>query len=94
MTPAQAIKTECRSCKGRLIDGDICNLHEFRLGTNPFAKKRTLSPERREIAIASLAKYRRESCSSGTSKPPGSTIALSEVQEGADHVSRFPGTHQ
>jgi len=122
MTPAQAIKTECRSCRGgqlfrceskvcslyhpgrplpkirthcrecagdehsrectgRLLDGTTCNLHPFRLGKNPHAKKRTLSPERREKAIETLAKHRRESCSSGASTLPQSTINIPAVPE-------------
>lgn len=89
--PLPKIKAHCRECNGddhpkdctgRLLDGNTCILHEFRLGKNPHAKKRILSPERRLKAIEVLAKHRRESCSSASFSPPGSTITLSGVPEG------------
>jgi len=71
-----------RECTGRLLDGGTCILHDFRLGRNPFAKKRILSPEHREKAIARLAKHRRDSSSSASISPPGSKIATSGILEG------------
>lgn len=88
--PLPKIKAHCRECNGddhprectrRLLGGTVCNLHEFRLGKSPFAKKRTLSPERREKAIEALAKYRQESYSSGASETPGSTISSPAIPE-------------
>lgn len=81
--PLPKIKAHCRECNGddhpkdctgRLLDGNTCILHEFRLAKNPHAKKRTLSPERRQKAIEALAKHRRESCSNASSSPVDSTI--------------------
>ena len=122
MTPGQAIKAECRKCKGgqvfrcesktcdlnrtgrplpkikahcktcngddhprectgKLLDDGSCNLHPFRLGKNPSAKKRTLSPEHKAKLVAALSKHRQESCSRGSFSPPGSPITPSGVPE-------------
>lgn len=89
--PLPKIKAHCRECNGddhprectgKLLDGTTCNLHKFRLGKNPQAKKRTLSPERRQKAIEALARHRRESCPNAPSAPPGSTITPGAVLRG------------
>ena len=89
--PLPKIKAHCRECngndhpkecKGELLDGTTCNLHEFRLGKNPHAKKRTLSPEHRQKAIAALAEHRRKSCLSVPSTLPESTEIVPAVQGG------------
>lgn len=81
--PLPKIKAHCRECNGddhpkectgKLLDGGTCHLYPFRLGKNPNAKKRTLSPERKLKATEALAKYRRESCLNVQSTLPGSTI--------------------
>ncbi|MHB8783774.1 MAG: hypothetical protein ACYDAX_10220 [Desulfobacteria bacterium] len=78
-----------RECPGRLLDGAVCNLHPFRLGKNPNARKRTLSPEHRQKAIAVLAKHRRESCPGGAFPLVGSTIGHPAIPE---HGEEGPST--
>jgi hypothetical protein len=116
MTPAQAIKAECRRCKGgqrfeceselcalnksgralalikahckecngddrpadctgRMLDGTACLLHPCRLGKNPTAKRRTLSPEQRAAMAARLEKFRFRTGQKCPSATPGGAIS-------------------
>jgi len=77
------IKAHCRECNGddhpsectgRLLNGEICFLHPFRLGRNPSSKMRTLTPERKAAAVARLEKYRYRPKLKGPFSVPGSTI--------------------
>jgi hypothetical protein len=89
--PLPKIKAHCRECNGddhprectgRLLDGSICNLHPFRLGTNPQAKKRTLSPEHKAKLTEAGRKHRFGTGQNAPSIPPGSTITLPGILEG------------
>lgn len=62
--PVKAIRAKCLDCSGGsraevnacVISG--CPLFPFRMGTNPFRKKRILTEETRSAAIARLAASR------------------------------------
>jgi hypothetical protein len=65
LTPQKAIKMMCLDCSG-YIQKDVrecvipdCPLFDFRLGKNPFRKKRVMTEEQREAAIARLAEARK-----------------------------------
>lgn len=91
--PLPKIKAHCRvcngddqpgECTGRLIDGDICNLHEFRLGKNPHAKKRTLPPEHKAKLAEAGREHRFGAVQNSPSIPPGSTIPSESEQRRGD----------
>jgi len=64
MNPIKAIRLKCLDCSGdspkEVTECTLekCPLHPFRAGKNPFRKKRTLSPERKEALAATLAAAR------------------------------------
>jgi len=90
-TSLRKIKAHCiecngddhpRECTGRLLNGDTCNLHPFRLGTNPQAKKRTLSPEHKAKLAEAGRKHRFGTGQNSQSTPPGSTTSPPGILEG------------
>ncbi len=89
--PLLKIKSHCRECNGddhprecsgKLLDGTVCHIHPFRLGINPLAKKRTLSPERKAKLAEAGRKYRFGTGQNSPSEAAGSTITTSGVQGG------------
>lgn len=64
MSVLKAIRAKCLDCCGGMpsevrechITG--CALHPYRMGTNPFRKKRQLTDEQREALAERLAKAR------------------------------------
>jgi len=64
-----------RECTGRLLHGKTCPLHPFRLGKNPNAKKRTLSPEHKAKLAETGCKHRFHTGQNRPSGLPGSTIS-------------------
>lgn len=65
-SPIKAIRLKCLDCSaGQPSEVGLCPvvdcpLWNFRLGKNPFAKKRVLTEERRLAAVARLENYRVE----------------------------------
>jgi len=60
--PLKYIRKHCLECCG-FVRAEVtactstkCQLYPFRMGTNPFKTKRTLSPEQRERAAQNLKK--------------------------------------
>ena len=53
LNPLSAIKAHCRECSGGIIDEHkncpvtTCFLHPYRMGTNPFRKKRVMTDEQK-----------------------------------------------
>ena len=64
MSVLKAIRAKCLDCCGgspaevRECEIDHCALHPFRMGKNPFRKKRELSDEQREALAERLAAAR------------------------------------
>ncbi len=64
MNPLRAIREKCLDCtcqqpvEVKECTVKTCALWPFRMGTNPYRSKRTMSPEARAKAAASLAKGR------------------------------------
>ncbi len=64
MNPMRAIREKCLDCscqqpiEVKECTVKTCALWPFRMGTNPYRSKRTMSPEARAKAAASLAKGR------------------------------------
>jgi hypothetical protein len=60
MNPIKAIRAKCLDCSGgnaaevRECRIEDCALHPFRMGSNPFRKRRVLTPEQRERSTAAL----------------------------------------
>jgi len=88
--PLPKIKAHCKTCNGddhprecvgKLLDGTTCILHDFRLGRNPFAKKRILSPENRAKLASAGRKYRFATGQNAQSIASRSKIATSGVPE-------------
>lgn len=89
--PLPKIKSHCRECSGddhpknctgRLLAGTTCNLYEFRLGKNPHAKKRILSPELKGKLAEAGREHRFRTVQNSPSEAVGSTISLPGVVEG------------
>ena len=66
LTPQKAIRMHCLDCSG-YIKKDIkdcvipdCPLYDFRMGKNPYRKKRVLTEEQKEKLAAQLAKGRKD----------------------------------
>jgi len=65
ISPMRAIRAKCLECSNgsvrevRLCPITDCNLYPFRMGRNPYIKKRELSPEQRKIISERLANSRR-----------------------------------
>lgn len=63
--PLKAIRAKCLDCccdspvEVRLCPSRNCALHPFRLGTNPFRRKRVLTEAQRQAASDRLAKARK-----------------------------------
>jgi len=63
-SPLKAIKEKCLDCccgqknEVKLCPVKECPLWPFRMGKNPFIKKRELTPEQREAAAQRLKKAR------------------------------------
>jgi len=63
-SPMKAIRTHCVECMGGSTHGPKecsnpeCSLYPFRLGSNPFRKKRELTEEQIEAARERAAKAR------------------------------------
>lgn len=63
-SPLKAIRAQCTDCSGGSINEakkcpvTNCPLYPFRMGHNPFVKKREWTPEEREAARARLQRYR------------------------------------
>ena len=66
MSPLKAIKLHCIDCSGgsyneaKLCPAEDCDLHPFRLGKNPFRKKRELTEEQRSAAAERLKNARKK----------------------------------
>lgn len=64
MSVLKAIRAKCLDCSGnspsevRECGITHCALHPYRMGKNPFRKKRELSEEQREALAERLAKAR------------------------------------
>ena len=64
MNPLRAIRAKCLDCCGgspaevRECEITHCDLHPYRMGKNPFRKKRELSDEQREVLATRLAAAR------------------------------------
>ena len=64
MNPVKAIRKHCIECCGgvqnevKLCTVDHCDLYPFRMGTNPFRKKRELTEEQRQAAVERLKRAR------------------------------------
>ena len=59
--PLKAIKDHCRygCCMGDMESWKECNittciLHPFRMGTNPYRKKREMTPEQKAVLVERL----------------------------------------
>lgn len=65
-SPLKAIKQFCFECCGesraevRRCCSPKCPLHPFRLGKNPFLKKREMTPEQKEQARQRLSEARKK----------------------------------
>ncbi len=88
--PRPKIKAHCRECNGddhpedctgRLLDGTTCNLYESRVGKNPHAKKRTLSPEHKAKLAEAGRKHRFHTGLNTSSVPAGLTVTLPGIPE-------------
>ena len=64
MNPLRAVREKCLDCtcqqpiEVKECTVKTCALYPFRMGTNPYRAKRTLTPEARAKATASLAMAR------------------------------------
>ena len=64
MSVLKAIRAKCLDCCGgspsevRECEIDQCALHPYRMGSNPFRKKRELTDEQREALAQRLAAAR------------------------------------
>lgn len=64
MNPLKAIRAKCLDCCGGMPSEvrdctiESCALHPFRMGKNPFRKKRVLTDEQRQEMANRLAKAR------------------------------------
>ena len=62
-SPLKAIRAYCLGCAGtsnevKLCPVEKCELHEWRFGKNPYAKKREMTEEQRAAAVERLRKAR------------------------------------
>jgi len=66
MNPMKAIRAKCLDCSGgsivevRECGIETCVLHQFRMGKNPFRKKREMSPEQKSALADRLAAAREQ----------------------------------
>ena len=64
LNPLQSIKAHCRECSGGLLDEHKncpvtnCFLHPYRMGKNPFRKKRELTEDQKKDIADRLQKSR------------------------------------
>ena len=64
MTPIKAVRLKCIDCccgsatEVKLCPADNCPLHDFRLGKNPYRKKREYTEEQRATMAERLANAR------------------------------------
>ena len=63
MNPLKAIREKCLDCNNTANEVKLCPcvdcaLYPFRLGKNPFRKKRVLTEDQKEAAVLRLAKSR------------------------------------
>lgn len=64
ISPLKAIRQFCIDCCGgqasevKYCNSQLCKLHDFRFGTDPYRKKREYTPEQLEAARDRLMKAR------------------------------------
>ena len=64
LNPLSSIKAHCRECSGGIIEEHKncpvtdCFLHPYRLGTNPFRKKREMNEDQKQAIAERLKKAR------------------------------------